>query len=167
MHNLKGHGLGLHKGEVIAMSSMKNITFEEIDVGATASFTTRTLSKEAIEFMALLSGDVNLFHIIQGEEVPKVQLETDIAQAVGAAALVSTVLGTRLPGPGMKILGQGLRFHGTIAVGDKLTATVAAKEKRTEGAVVIFECRCVNQDGQELISGTVTVAAPTKRINYK
>jgi phosphate acetyltransferase len=147
------------------MSSMKNITFEEIEIGATASFTTRTLSKEAIEFMALLSGDVNPFYI--QEETPKVQMETDMAQAVGAAALVSAVLGTRLPGPGMKILNQDLRFHGTIIVGDELTATVTAKEKRTEGAVVVFDCRCVNQDGQELVSGTVTVAAPIKHINYR
>jgi hypothetical protein len=62
------------------MSSIKNITFEEIEVGATASFTTRTLSKEAIEFMALLSGEVNPFYI--QEETPKVQLETNMAQAV-------------------------------------------------------------------------------------
>ncbi len=163
MHNLKGHGLGLHKGEVIAMSSMKNITFEEIDVGATASFTTRTLSKEAIEFMALLSGDVNPFYI--QEEAPKVQIETNTAQAVGAAALVSAVLGRRLPGPGMKILKQDLQFYGTITIGDELTATVTAREKRTEGAVIVFDCRCVNQDGQELVSGTVTVAVPTKHVN--
>ncbi len=145
------------------MSSMKNITFEEIEVGATASFTTRTLSKEAIEFMALLSGDINPFYI-QGE-APKVRVETNMAQAVGASALVSAVLGSRLPGPGMKILNQDLWFHGTITVGDELTAIVTAKEKRTDGAVVVFHCRCVNQDGEELVSGTVTVAAPTKHIN--
>jgi acyl dehydratase len=67
----------------------------------------------------------------------------------------------------MKILEQDLQFHGTITVGDELTATVTAKEKRTEGAVIVFNCRCVNQNGQELVSGTVTVAAPTRLINYR
>jgi phosphate acetyltransferase len=53
-----------------------------------------------------------------------------------------------------------------IQVGDKLTATVTAREKRAEGAEVVFACRCVNQDEEELVTGTVTVAAPTQRIAY-
>src|SRR5262249_57846080 len=67
---------------------------------------------------------------------------------------------------GMKILRGSLQFRGRIAVGDKLTATVTAKEKRAEGAEVSFACRCVNQAGEELASGTVTVAAPTRRVTY-
>src|SRR5262249_58000883 len=67
---------------------------------------------------------------------------------------------------GMKILRGSLQFRGRIAVGDKLTATVTAKEKRAEGAEVSFACRCVNQAGQELVAGTVTVAAPTRRVAY-
>jgi phosphotransacetylase len=59
-----------------------------------------------------------------------------------------------------------LQFRGRIAVGDTLTATVTVKEKRSEGAEVVFTCRCVNQAVEELVSGTVTVAAPTRRIAY-
>jgi phosphotransacetylase len=52
-------------------------------------------------------------------------------------------------------------------VGDSLTATVTAREKRPQGAEVAFACRCVNQGGEELVSGTVTVAAPTRRVVYE
>jgi phosphate acetyltransferase len=66
----------------------------------------------------------------------------------------------------MKILRENLRYRGTISVGDTLTATVTAKEKYAEGAEVAFACRCVNQAGEELASGTVIVAAPTRRVCY-
>jgi phosphate acetyltransferase len=66
----------------------------------------------------------------------------------------------------MKILRENLQFRGRIRVGDQLTATVTAREKRGEGAEVLLGCRCVNQAGEELVSGSVTVAAPTKHIAY-
>jgi hypothetical protein len=37
----------------------------------------------------------------------------------------------------MRILAEDLRFRGAIAVGDRLTATVTAREKRPEGAEVV------------------------------
>jgi phosphate acetyltransferase len=66
----------------------------------------------------------------------------------------------------MKILRTNLQYRGRISVGDKLTATVTAREKRAENAEVSFACRCQNEAGTELVSGTVTVAAPTKRVAY-
>ncbi|MGB7291070.1 MAG: bifunctional enoyl-CoA hydratase/phosphate acetyltransferase [Thermodesulfobacteriota bacterium] len=146
------------------MAKMSNTTFKEIEIGASATLT-RTLSKTDIEVLALVSGDANPFHI-KSENDFEVQSDASATQGVGAEALVSAALGTQLPGPGMKIIGQDLRFYGTIAVGDKLTATVTAKEKRRKDGVVLFDCRCVNQNGEELVSGTVTVSAPTKKISY-
>jgi phosphate acetyltransferase len=66
----------------------------------------------------------------------------------------------------MRILREDLRFRGRLAVGDQLTATVTAQEKRTQGSEVVFACRCVNQAGEELVTGKVIVAAPTERVRY-
>ena len=33
-------------------------------------------------------------------------------------------------------------------------------------AEVVFDCHCINQAGEDLVSGTVTVAAPTRRVAY-
>jgi phosphate acetyltransferase len=146
------------------MAKMSNTTFDEIEIGASATLT-RTLSKTDIEVLALVSGDANPFHI-KSENDSEVRSDESATQGVGAEALVSAALGTKLPGPGMKIIEQDLRFDGTIAVGDKLTATVTAKEKQKKDALVIFDCLCVNQDGERLVTGTVAVSAPTKRISY-
>jgi phosphate acetyltransferase len=143
-------------------SNMTNVTFDEIQAGASASLT-RTLSQTDIEVLALVSGDVDPFHVApDGAARP----DARSTEAAGAGALIAAVLGTRLPGPGMKILRENLRYRGTIAVGDTLTATVTAMEKRAEGAEVSFGCRCVNQVGEELVTGTVRVAAPTRRLAY-
>jgi phosphotransacetylase/acyl dehydratase len=145
-------------------TNMTNVTFDEIQPGASASMT-RTLSKTDIEVLALVSGDVDPFHIA-GNGSSVVRVDTSTTEAAGAEALVAAVLGTKLPGPGMKILRENLQFRGRLSVGDKLTATVTAKEKHPQRAEVLLGCSCVNQTGDELVTGTVTVAAPTKRVVY-
>jgi phosphate acetyltransferase len=144
-------------------SNMTNVTFDEIKTGASASLS-RTLSQTDIEVLALVSGDVDPFHVqANGTEARR---DANTIEAAGAEALVAAVLGTKLPGPGMKILRENLQFRGRTSVGDKLTATVTAREKNREGAEVVFDCQCTNEAGKELVTGTVTVAAPTKRIAY-
>jgi phosphate acetyltransferase len=146
------------------LNNMTNVTFDEIPAGAEASLT-RTLSQTDVEVLALVSGDVDPFHVA-GNGAAGVRTDPTTTEAAGAEALVAAVLGTRLPGPGMRILREDLRFRGRIAVGDKLTATVTAQEKRTEGSEVVFACRCINQEGDELVTGRVIVAAPTNRVTY-
>jgi phosphotransacetylase/acyl dehydratase len=145
-------------------NNMTNVTFDEIQVGTSASLD-RTLSQTDIEVVALVSGDVDPFHVV-GNGAAAARPDARSTEAAGAEALIAAVLGTRLPGPGMKILRENLRFCGRIAVGDQLTATVTATAKRAEGAEVDFNCRCVNQAGEELVAGAVTVAAPTRRVAY-
>jgi phosphate acetyltransferase len=52
-------------------------------------------------------------------------------------AVVSVVLGTKLPGPGTIYLEQGLRFRRPIGPGDTITVTVTVKEKRPEKRIVL------------------------------
>jgi phosphate acetyltransferase len=144
-------------------SPITNVTFDEIKPGATATLT-RTLSQTDIEVLALVSGDVDPFHLSGNGK--KLERDETATEAAGAEALIAAVLGTKLPGPGMKIVRENLHFRGRIVAGDKLTATVTAREKSPEGTEVAFSCRCVNDKGAELVDGTVVVAAPTSRLAY-
>lgn len=145
-------------------NNMTNVTFDEIQPGTTASMT-RRLSQTDIEVLALVSGDVDPFHV-ETNGSDSVLSDASTIEGVGAEALVAGVLGIRLPGPGMTILHEDLRFRGRISVGDELTATVTAREKLFEHNEVVFDCTCVNQAGEELVRGTVLVAAPLKRVAY-
>ena len=140
-----------------------NVIFDEIQIGATAEFAI-TLTQNQIDLAAIVSGDVDALYVKE-LGAGDTRTEPRKTEAAGAEAIVSILLGTRLPGPGTRILHRDLRFSGDFAVGDTLTAKVTAKEKRKD-AIVVFECRCVNQHGQEMVSGTVTVKAPTSRIIY-
>ena len=146
------------------MENVKNVTFDEIRVGATAEFR-RTLSQADVELLALVSGDVDPFHLT-GEGAARARPDARTTEAVGAQAIIAVALGTRLPGPGMTILREDFRFQGTIAAGDVLTATVTVTEKCREAPEVVLDCRCVNQRGETLAEGAATVAAPTRPIAY-
>jgi phosphate acetyltransferase len=147
------------------MQELTNRTFDEIDVGTSTSVT-HTLYKTEVEMLALVAGDVDTFHIDQQATARGRADDGVVAEAAGAGALFSNILNRRLPGPGTVILAEQFAFQGRIAVGDQLTATVTAKEKRPEGQVIVFECRCVNQRNDALVTGTATVAAPVQRITY-
>ena len=95
-------------------NNLTNTTFDEIQAGAEASLT-RTLSQTDVEVLALVSGDVDPFHVA-GNGAAGVRTDASTTEAAGAEALVAAVLGTRLPGPGMRILREDLRFRGRIAV---------------------------------------------------
>jgi phosphate acetyltransferase len=143
------------------MTSLRNITFDEIEIGSNVSVS-RPVTETEVGAMALVSGDVDAWQI--GADDPRGQGPTR-AQAVGAEALLSMLLNRRLPGPGTRIVAQDLRFAGVIGVGPEVTASVTAREKRPESGVVVFDCH-VSQAGQALVAGSVTVEAPTRRISY-
>jgi phosphate acetyltransferase len=150
--------------EMEQVKEFANITFDEIKIGATAELSV-TLTQNQIDLAAMVSGDVDAFYLTQPGDADKRQ-EPRTTESSGAEAIISILLGTRLPGPGSKILHRDLRFAGNFSVGDKLTAKVTVSEKRKEGNLVVFDTRCVNQAGKELVAGTVTVQAPTSRLVY-
>lgn len=140
---------------------MTNVTFDEIRIGQTAEITV-TLTKNQVDLLAVFSGDVDAYHL-KSSEKPGNGKRTE---AAGAVALISAVIGTRLPGPGSKIIRRELGFSGDIAVGDVLTAVVTVLDKKPEGRVVIFDTRCMNHSGHVLIVGLTFVEAPATRLVY-
>ncbi len=146
------------------LDDMKNVTFNEIEVGATATFS-RTLSLPEIELLALVSGDVDPFHIEQAGSANS-RADSNAIDGVAAAALISIAIGTKLPGPGMHIRRQALSFQGEISTGDTLEATVVVARKIEENSEIILDCRCANQNGFELVTGNVAVTAPRFSTTY-
>lgn len=144
------------------MDYIENRTFEEINIGDSASLV-RTLSMKDIQLFAIMSGDVNPAHV--DEEYAKSEMfQKIIAHGMWGGALISTVLGTKLPGPGTIYLGQTLRFRRPVGVGETITTSVTAVSKDEEKYRITFECECVNQDGEPVIKGTAEVIAPREKV---
>ena len=137
-----------------------NRTYAEIAIGESVTVE-RRLSHLDLEALALVSGQVDPFHLEDGHAPPTGM----VVRSVGAEALVSGLLNRRLPGPGTTILSQDLHFAGTVTLGDLLVASVTAREKHDEGQLINFDCR-VALGNTDLVTGTVIVAAPANRIAY-
>src|ERR1022692_1136123 len=145
------------------MESIENKTFVEIKLGDTASLV-RTLTHQDIELFAVMSGDVNPTHL--DEAFAKSDMfHKVVAHGMWSGALISTLLGTQLPGPGTVYVDQSLHFKGAIGLGDTITVTVKVRNKVEQTHQVIFDCLAVNQNGEEVVTGTADVIAPTEKIS--
>jgi phosphate acetyltransferase len=141
---------------------IENRTFAEIEVGEHATLT-RTLTREDIELFAAMSGDVNPAHVDE-EYAHSDIFHKIIAHGMWGASLISTLLGTKLPGPGTIYLEQTLGFRHPVAIGDTIIVTVTAANKESKGQRVSFDCRCVNQRDEIVIDGVAKVIAPTEKV---
>jgi acyl dehydratase len=143
-------------------TTITNKTFDEIKLGDTAHIQ-HSLTKRDILLFAIMSGDVNPAHL--DEEYAKGDFFHQIvAHGMWGASLISTVLGTELPGPGTIYVSQSLKFLKPILVGDMITAKVTVVEKQPEKHHVILECVCFNQKDVEVIRGVAEVIAPTEKV---
>jgi phosphate acetyltransferase len=141
---------------------IENRTFEEIEIGERATLS-RTLSREDIELFAVMSGDVNPAHV-DDEYARSDMFHKIIAHGMWGASLISTLLGTKLPGPGTVYLEQTLHFRHPVMIGDTITVSVTASGKESERRRISFDCRCVNQRGEVVIEGNAEVIAPTEKV---
>ncbi|HLJ69606.1 MAG TPA: bifunctional enoyl-CoA hydratase/phosphate acetyltransferase [Chloroflexota bacterium] len=143
-------------------SFIQNRTFDEIEIGESASLS-HTLSRDDIELFAVMSGDVNPAHVDE-EYARSDMFHHVIAHGMWGASLISTLLGTKLPGPGAIYLGQTLRFRRPVVIGDRITVTVTVTEKDQERHRVTLECACANQAGERVIEGIAEVIAPVEKV---
>lgn len=144
------------------METIENRTFDEIRIGDTASLE-RRLTLADIKLFAVMSGDVNPAHV-DADYAKNSPFHHVIAHGLWGGALISTVLGTQLPGPGTIYLEQSLRFHRPVALGDQVTITVTVTDKVAEKHQLTLDCQCVNQTGTSVISGVARVMAPTEKV---
>lgn len=141
---------------------LHNVTFDALQIGQSASLT-RVLTQKDIDLFAAVSGDVNPAHL-DPEYARNSLFHEVIGHGMWAGGLISTVLGTQLPGPGTIYLGQEMKFTAPVHLGDTLTVTLTVKSKHPQKPVVTFDCQCTNQKGEVCVSGTATVLAPTEKL---
>lgn len=141
---------------------IENRTYDEIMPGDSAS-AARTLRMQDIQLFAIVSGDVNPAHL-DPEYARGSMFGEVIGHGLWGGALISSVLGNVLPGPGTIYVSQSLRFSRPVKVGDTLTVTVTCTRKVDDRKRIVFDCLCANQHGKTVIAGEAEVVAPTEKI---
>lgn len=128
--------------------------FEDLSVGQKASFA-KTITEADILLFAAVSGDTNPVHI-DAEAAAASMFKERIAHGMLSASLISTVLGTRLPGPGTIYLAQNLKFRAPVTIGQTVTATVevTALDAARKRATLSTVCTVA---GKTVVDGEATV----------
>jgi 3-hydroxybutyryl-CoA dehydratase len=126
-------------------------------VGQAGEFT-KTVTEADVVLFAGITGDFNPAHVDQ-VSASKGRFGGRIAHGMLSASFISTVLGTRMPGPGTIYLSQSLRFTAPVMIGDTVTARVEVAEvmpkRRLRLATTVTK-----QDGTAVVEGEAVVLAP-------
>ena len=147
------------------MPKLANVTYDEITVGQTASYS-RLVEERDIALFAAVSGDVNPVHLDAGFAAGTVFGER-IAHGMLTGAFISAALAMELPGPGTIYLGQSLRFRLPVKIGDTVTVTLEVTDKQDRRNIVTLDCRAHNQAGKLVATGTAELMAPAQKISIE
>lgn len=114
--------------------------FEDLTVGMSAAYG-HTVTEADILLFAGVSGDTNPVHL--NEELAAASMFGGrIAHGMLSASFISTVFGTRLPGPGCIYLSQTLKFKAPVRIGDTVVARVTVKSLTPEKRKALFDTVC-------------------------
>lgn len=131
------------------------VTVPEWKEGDRACFT-KTVTDDDVRSFACITGDTNPVHL-DDEYAAGTRFGRRIAHGMLCAGLISTVLGTKLPGPGAIYMGQTLRFTAPVYLGDTITATATITAYNKDRGRMTLSTVCTNQNGEEVITGEAQV----------
>jgi len=136
---------------------MKSYTYDEIEIGQSASVT-KTISEYDVYTYAGVTGDFNPAHV-NATYAEKTFFKERIAHGMLTASFVSTVLGMYLPGPGAIFISNTANFLAPVRINDTITATCEVVEKLEKGKVRL-KSTITNQSGEVVMNGESLVKAP-------
>ncbi|MSO88581.1 MAG: MaoC family dehydratase [Rhodospirillaceae bacterium] len=136
---------------------LRGYYLEELSVGMTALYA-RTITEADVVLFAGISGDVNPVHLNQDFAAATI-FGGRIAHGMLTASLLSTVIGTKLPGPGCIYVSQNLRFKAPVRSGDTVQARATITEIIPEKRRVVLTTVCSVGD-KVVIDGEAVIMVP-------
>jgi 3-hydroxybutyryl-CoA dehydratase len=132
---------------------------EDLSVGMSAVFA-KTVTEADIVLFAGISGDINPVHL-NHEFATETMFEGRIAHGMLTASFISTVIGTRLPGPGTIYLKQDLNFRSPVRAGDTARARATIKKIILEKRRVVMET-VVTVGDTIVLDGEALILVPSR-----
>jgi 3-hydroxybutyryl-CoA dehydratase len=132
--------------------------FEDLAPGMSDVFS-KTITEADLLLFAGVSGDTNPIHLDE-DFASRTMFESRIAHGMLTASLVSTVLGTRLPGPGAVYVSQSIRFLAPVRIGDTVVARASVGELQPERRRVKMITICTVGERKVLDGEAVLMVPP-------
>jgi len=141
------------------VDSTQGYYFEDLSEGMEATFAKTVTEADVVQF-AGVTGDLNPVHVNE-DYAEQTQFGGRIAHGMLSAGFISTVLGTRLPGPGTIYLSQEVRFRRPVRIGDTVTARVRVASLKDDKGIVTLATDCL-VGGKPVITGEAVVMVPKR-----
>ena len=142
---------------MIKYSDLNGYKFSELKIGMSAIFS-RTITETDLRNFSGVSGDTNPMHLNE-EYAKQTPFGGCIVHGMLTASLISTVIGTKLPGPGCIYMSQTLKFTAPVRVNDTVYAVATIKELIPEKKRAIITTQCIVKD-IVVIDGEALVKVP-------
>ena len=141
------------------LAGMHGYYLEDLRVGMVASFG-KTITEADIAAFAGVSGDTNPIHLHEGFAKTS-RFGHRIAHGMLSASFISTVVGTKLPGPGSIYVSQSLEFKAPVSIGETVTAVCEIVEIVVERRRVRLKTEC--RRGEDVVlAGEAVVMVPRR-----
>jgi len=144
------------------MSQLRGYTFDEIEMGQTASFS-KLVEETDIQMFSTVSGDVNPVHLDE-EFAAGTMFGERIAHGMLTGGVISAALAMKLPGPGCIYLGQTLRFSRPVKIGDRITVNLEVTNKRDDKKILTLSTDVSNQDGKVVATGEAQIMPSREKL---
>ena len=132
---------------------------EELEVGMQSSYE-KQITAQDIDTFAALTGDTNPIHLDE-DYAAQTPFKQRIAHGMLNGGLISTVLGTQLPGPGCIYVEQQMRFKAPVMIGDTIEARVTVEEIDERRRRVKLKTECLVGD-KVVTTGSATMMVDKK-----
>jgi 3-oxoacyl-[acyl-carrier protein] reductase len=113
---------------------------------------TKTITEADIRRFVELTGDDNPLHV-DSDYAAETSFKEIVVHGMLGASFISTVIGTKLPGPGALWVSQAMDFNLPVRLGDTLTVTCTVLKKHPRDRLLELDTRITNQHGQVVLSG--------------
>ena len=140
--------------------------FDDVKEGDTASLV-KTITDADIRKFVELTGDDNPLHV-DAEYANHTPFKEIVVHGMLGASFISTVIGTKLPGPGALWVSQSFEFSRPVRLGDTLTVACTVVRKHARDRLLELEMRITNQHGHTVLQGQGKVKlleAPKARVD--
>lgn len=127
-------------------------------VGQSAEFT-KTLSESDVYLFAGITGAQNPMQV-NDIYARNTRYKERIVHGMLSSSLISTVIGTQLPGNGTIYVEQTVEFKAPVYFGDTVTAKVEVSDIYLEKNRVKLRTYCINQNDEVVVDGYAIVMPP-------
>jgi len=141
------------------LQPMHGYYLEDLSVGMAAVFG-KTVTEADIMAFAGVSGDTNPIHL-HADFAKASRFGERIAHGMLSASFISTVVGTKLPGPGSIYVSQSLNFKAPVKIGDTVTARCEIVEIVPERKRIKLKTECLCGD-KVVLDGEAVILVPTR-----